>query len=243
VTEERGKARFLLEELCRIAMELKLSASLMCADALHLACELEELERAELEYLHLDIMDGSFVPNYGMGFDLLKQLRQATSIPFDVHMMVCEPERHIHTLVEIGGQIISVHAEATTHLHRTLREIHKHGVKAAVALNPATPLEEIRYVMDEIDMLVIMMVNPGFAGQSMIPGMLAKIAAARNLVEKSGLDIDIQVDGNVSYEHAPEMLAAGANVFVCGTSSIFGQEVGIEQATRRFRRLLETKRA
>ena len=198
-----------------------IAASLMCADLLHLKRDIEEMEAAGIEYLHFDIMDGDFVPNFTLGFDLVKIVREATRIPVDVHLMINRPELHIASIDAGPGDIISVHAETTRQLQRALDLVRAKGCKVGLAINPGTVLSTIEDLLPEIDMLLLMTVSPGFAGQKLIPYTIDKIAAAKKLITDRGLAVEIQVDGNVSYENARKMRAAGADIFVAGTSSVF----------------------
>ena len=212
-----------------------IAASVACANYLRLEEDLVALEAAGVDYLHIDIMDGQFVPNFCLNADIMKAARQVTSLPMDVHLMVERPERYIETFVAAGASIIAAHQECVTHLQRTLAEIRRQGALAGVALNPATPLHTIEYVMEDIDFLLLMTVNPGFYGQKLVPSALRKIADARSLCERHGRAIPICVDGNVSLENAPKMVAAGADFLVGGTSSIFPRGGTIADGTRQLR--------
>ena len=203
-------------------MQNKLAPSMMCCDFLHMGEQLEIFEKTNIEILHLDIMDGHFVPNLALGTDLIRQLSAATSIPLDLHFMVERPEAVIDAFPIRQGDWVSIHAESTNHLQRLLAHIRAKGGRPMVALNPATPLCMIEDVLDDIDGVLIMSVNPGFAGQKMVPHALEKIAAVRRMLDENGrTDVEIEVDGNVSPENAIRMKEAGANIFVLGTSSIF----------------------
>lgn len=200
----------------------KISPSIMCADFRHLEENIKILEKAGVEYLHFDIMDGSFVPNFTLGPDLMKSVREITTIPFDIHLMVQHPENHLHLFDIRPGDLVSVHQESTIHLQRTLQKIKNYGAKAAAALNPATPIYSVEDVLDDIDVVLIMTVNPGFAGQKLVPATLKKIANMKKYLEENGYgQIEIEVDGNVSYENAKKMREVGADIFVAGTSSLF----------------------
>ncbi|MHB0857277.1 MAG: ribulose-phosphate 3-epimerase [Anaerolineae bacterium] len=218
---------------------LKICASLVCADLLHLGRDLEALSVAGVDYLHVDVMDGQFVPNFCLSPDIMRAVRRASSLPLDVHLMVERPERYLETFVEAGAVVVTVHQEATVHLQRTLSRIRVLGARAGVALNPATSLHTLDYVLEDMDLLLLMTVNPGFAGQKMVPSALAKIADARHLLAARGLATDIQVDGNVSFELGPRMAQAGANWLVGGTSSIFQQGLTIAEGVQRLRTLAE----
>lgn len=204
------------------------SPSMMCADALNLGADAVALEKAGVQYFHYDVMDGDFVPNFMLGPDVIKAVRKVSSVPADIHLMVKNPERHLHLFDLREGDIVAVHQESTIHLQRTLAAIRQAGAKAAVALNPATPLCTLEDVLSDLDMVVIMTVNPGFAGQKLVPQTLAKITRLRKMLDENGCEqVRIEVDGNVSFENAVKMRAAGADLFVAGTSAVF-REGGIE---------------
>jgi ribulose-phosphate 3-epimerase len=200
----------------------KISPSIMCADFRHLEENIKILEQAGVEYFHFDIMDGIFAPNFTLGPDLMKSVREITKVPFDIHLMIQHPENHLALFGIRPGDLVSVHQEATIHLQRTLQKVKDYGAKAAAALNPATPIYSIEDVLDDIDVVLIMTVNPGFAGQKLVPATLKKIANLRRYLKENGYGhIEIEVDGNVSYENARKMREAGADIFVAGTSSLF----------------------
>ena len=195
----------------------------MCADLCNLESDIKALESVGVDLLHFDLMDAHFVPNMPIGLELLSQLRPKTDCPYDVHLMVEDHDFFISKLSEIGVQQITVHAESAIHLDRTLGLIRDYGIKAGLALNPATPIDTITYVLDRIDYILIMTVNPGFAGQSMVPSALQKIADCQEFLQQRGLPLPIEVDGNVSFENIPKMVRAGANILVAGSSSIFNR--------------------
>lgn len=204
------------------------SPSMMCADALNLGADAVALEKAGVQYFHYDVMDGDFVPNFMLGPDVIKAVRKVSKVPADIHLMVKNPERHLHLFDLRAGDVVSVHQESTIHLQRTLAAIRQTGAQAAVALNPATPLCTIEDVLPDIDMVLLMTVNPGFAGQKLVPQTLQKITRLRRMLDESGYPhVRIEVDGNVSFENAVKMRAAGADLFVAGTSAVF-REGGIE---------------
>ncbi len=203
------------------AMPVQIAPSMMCADLWRLPETMAKLEAVAVDLLHFDLMDAHFVPNMPVGLGLIEALRGHTGIPFDVHLMVENNDFFVDKLAHLGVQQISVHAESATHLDRTLTLIRHAGIKAGVALNPATPLDRLDYVLEHLDFVLIMTVNPGFAGQKLVPAALRKIEDCRAYLEARGADIPIQVDGNVSFQHIPAMVAAGAGCLVCGTSSIF----------------------
>ena len=201
---------------------IKLAPSMMCCDFLNMGEQIRTFERHGIELLHIDIMDGHFVPNITLGTDFVRQVKKATDIPLDIHMMAEEPERLLGMLDFGEGDCVSLHTESTRHLQRALRMVKDRGAKALVALNPATPVESVCEVLDDMDGLLIMTVNPGFAGQKLIPHSIDKIARARRYLDENGKsEAEIEVDGNVSLENAVRMRAAGADIFVLGTSGIF----------------------
>jgi len=221
---------------------IKLCASLACADPLHLAREIEAIEAAGIDMIHIDVMDGSFVPNLALSIDLVRAVRRITDLPMDAHLMMVDPARYIEPFAEAGADLIVVHQEACTHLQRTLAAIRALGVGAGVALNPATSLKMLEYVLDDIDLLLIMTVNPGFVGQRLVPATVGKIADARRMLAAHNRPIDIQVDGNVSLDNAHAMVAAGANWLVGGTSSIFRRDLTIAEGAAELRRVAERAR-
>lgn len=200
---------------------VEIAPSLMCADFCRLEDAVKELEWLGVDWLHLDIMDGRFTPNMPIGFEALRQLRPKTSLPFDAHLMVMDHEFFVRELLKIGVEQISVHVESGRHLDRTLAAIRDAGVRAGVALNPGTPLHTLEYVLERLDFVLIMTVNPGYAGQQMVPAGLRKLEDCRNYLDARGVDIPIQVDGQVSFSNIPDMVAAGADCLVAGSSSLF----------------------
>ncbi len=200
---------------------VRISPSMMCADLWRLEEQVRQLEQAGVDFLHFDIMDAHYVPNMPVGLVMLEQLRAHTDLPFDVHLMVDNNDFFVQKMAPIGVQYVSVHAESAVHLDRTLTLIRSHGIRAGVALNPATPLAVLEYVLEQMDFVLIMTVNPGYAGQQMVPSAFRKIADCRAFLEQHGADIPMEVDGNVSFEKIPRMVAAGADILVAGTSSIF----------------------
>lgn len=220
-------------------MKIKLLASVMCADLSCLYKDVKLLEEGGVDYLHFDIMDGHFVPNLTLGSAMLRSLRKITELPFDTHLMVEEPDRYIPVFAEAGSSFISVHVETCPHLNRTVQLIKENSVGAGVALNPVTPLYRLEYILEEVSQVLIMTVNPGFAGQKLVPITISKIEKLKGIIEKEGLKIDIAVDGNVSFANAPLMVKAGANVLVCGTSSIFHPRLGIKKGITKLRETLQ----
>ena len=204
-------------------MSVKLAPSILSADFSNLIKDVQAVEAAGVEYLHIDVMDGHFVPNITIGPLLVQALRDKSKLFFDVHLMIENPDLYIRDFVKAGADLITVHVETTKHLHRTIQNIKEQGVKAAVALNPATPLEQIEYVLDQLDMVLLMTVNPGFGGQKFIHAVLPKIEKLKALRDTHGLNFDIQVDGGVNPEVARLVTKAGANILVAG-SAIFNTE-------------------
>ena len=201
-------------------MEYVLSPSILAADFGKLAEQIKITEENGARYLHLDVMDGVFVPSISFGMPVIKSIRKYSSQVFDVHLMIENPERYLDDFKVAGADIITVHAEATKHLHRTVTAIKELGLKAGVSLNPATPLSAIELVLSEVDMVLIMSVNPGFGGQKFIPFTLDKIRKLREMAP----DIDIEVDGGVNKDNVAELVRAGANVLVAGTA-VFGGDI------------------
>ena len=198
----------------------KIAPSILSADFARLLEDVKKVENAGCEYLHIDVMDGHFVPNITLGPNVVKSLRKDVNMVFDAHLMIENPDNYINDFVDAGCDIIVVHEEACTHLHRTKQNIKSHNVKAGVALNPATPIENIKYVLKDLDMVLIMTVNPGFGGQSFIDGMVDKIKEVKSLIDEQGLNVDIQVDGGIKPSNVDKVVKAGANVIVAG-SAIF----------------------
>lgn len=201
---------------------LYLAPSILSADFAHLGNDIKTIDNAGADYVHIDVMDGKFVPSISFGMPVMKAIRKYTDKVFDVHLMIEEPGRYINEFKEAGADIITVHAEACCHLNRTLQAIKNAGCKTGVALNPATPLSVLDYVLEYTDMVLIMSVNPGFGGQSYIPNSTEKIAQIRDIINKRGLDTDIEVDGGINQSNVTEVIDAGANVIVAGSAVFNG---------------------
>ncbi len=201
----------------------KIAPSILSADFTRLGEEIEAVEGAGADYIHIDVMDGHFVPNITVGPMIVKAARRTTDLPLDVHLMISNPERYIGDFVDAGSDLITVHAEAVTHLHRILTVIKDAGAGAGVSLNPSTPFGLIEWVLDDLDMVVLMTVNPGFGGQKFIPSVLPKVGQLRKMVEDKGLSLDIEVDGGINSENIGQAARAGANVFVAG-NAVFGSD-------------------
>lgn len=213
-----------------------LSPSLLAADFSRLNEELAVLKENGAEWLHLDVMDGLFVPSISFGLPVIKSLRAVSDLTFDVHLMIQDPDRYLEDFAAAGADIITVHQEACTHLNRTLQKIHSLGLKAGVALNPATPLNTVEWVAEDLDMLLIMSVNPGFGGQKYISNATRKIAEARRMLRELGSEADVEVDGGVNHENAASILQAGANVLVAGSAVFRGDRA---QNIKRFAEILK----
>lgn len=212
---------------------VKIAPSILAADFSRLLEHVKEVESAGVEYLHVDVMDGHFVPNISFGAPVLKSLKGKTNLFMDVHLMIENPDLFIGDFVDAGADLINVHIEASTHIHRTIQLIKSYGVKAAVTLNPGTPLITLEEILPELDMVLLMSVNPGFGGQSYIKATTEKIKRLKAMIDEKGLNCDIQVDGGITLNNVSEVVEAGANIFVAG-SAIFNTE-NIAETVKAFR--------
>ncbi|MDR3623414.1 MAG: ribulose-phosphate 3-epimerase [Paludisphaera borealis] len=211
---------------------IKIAPSILSADLSRLAEQVKEVEAAGADRIHVDVMDGCFVPNITFGPVLVKWLRPVTRLPLEVHLMIAKPDDFLDAFAEAGADSLIVHVEGATHLNRTIQHIQKLGRKAGVAINPATPAVMLEEILPELDLVLAMTVNPGFGGQSFLPGTLAKIAAIRRMIDSVNPDCELEVDGGVDQDTAPRLIAAGARVFVAG-SSIYGAPDGPTAGLRR----------
>jgi ribulose-phosphate 3-epimerase len=205
-----------------VTQNIKISPSILSADFSILGEEIKSLEKAGADLIHVDVMDGHFVPNITMGPPIIKMIRKCTKLPFDVHLMISPVEKYIKDFANAGSDIITIHPEATDNLKRAIKTIKSLGKKAGVSLNPKTPISALMDVINEIDLILIMSVNPGFAGQSFMNEVLPKVKELRQLINEKKLEIDIEIDGGINFETAPLAIKAGANILVSGTTIFAG---------------------
>ncbi len=199
----------------------KISPSILAADFSRLGEEIKAVEKAGADYIHIDVMDGHFVPNISIGPFIVKAVKKITNLPLDVHLMIADPDKYIDEFIDAGSNILTVHVEAATHLHRTVTHIKERGIKAGVSLNPSTPLSSLDYILEYVDMVLVMSVNPGFGGQKFIDSIIPKIETLRAMIDKNKLGTELNVDGGITISNIEEIAGAGANVFVSG-SGIYG---------------------
>ncbi len=211
---------------------------MICADFLNLKTCLDIFAEEDIDYLHIDVMDGHYVPNLGLGTDFCRTLAGYTDIPLDIHLMVENVDWFIRQFAGIADARISFHPEASTHPLRSIQLIHSCGARAGIALEPSLSIERVRYLLPKADSVCVMTVNPGYSGQELIPGMIEKVREVSSYCQKIGYAIEVEVDGNVSWENLPHMVQAGGSVFVAGTSSIFMKGTDMRENVKRFKSLL-----
>ncbi len=215
--------------------KVKLAPSILSADFARLAEQVAEATRAGADYIHIDVMDGHFVPNISIGIPIVASLRPRTNLPLDVHLMIQHPEQYVSQFADSGADIITVHVEACSSLHRLIHSIKELNVKAGIALNPATPLTSVEEILPYVDLILIMSVEPGYGEQSFIPSSLDKISRLRKMLDNQKLNAELEVDGGITIDNAPSIVKAGANVLAIG-SSIFNAKKGISQTMQMFRK-------
>lgn len=218
--------------------QCRLAASIICGNPLSLEADLAALEKGGIDMIHFDVMDGIFVPRFGLFPEYLKAIRSKTSLPIEVHMMVQDPEPYIQDFVNAGATILTPHIEPLMHVHRTVMKIKNAGAKVGLALNPGTPLSSLDYVLEDLDLVMLMAINPGIVGHKLIPRTMEKIAALRKMIETAGKDIIIEIDGGVTPESGKQMAEAGATMLVCGTGTIFQPPAKLGDKIREFRATL-----
>ena len=217
----------------------KLSPSILSADFSKLGNDIKLVEEGGADYIHIDVMDGHFVPNITIGPDVVKALRKTTNLVFDVHLMIENPDNFIEDFYNAGADIITVHQEASVHLHRTIQKIKSYGLKAGVSINPATPVSTLKDIIRDVDMVLLMSVNPGFGGQSLITNVKYKFQELTSMIEENNLDVDIEIDGGVTLNNLEEVLSWGAKVVVAG-SAIYRSKDVVEE-TKKFKQIMESK--
>lgn len=222
-------------------MRGKIAPSLMCVDLMNVERDIRILEEANVDYLHIDIMDNHFVPNVTLGFDFVDAIRKITNIPLDIHLMIENPENSLSNIKNCDSRdIVSLHYESTRHIHRALNLVKELGVKVGVAINPGTPIQVLEDLLPDLDIILVMTVNPGFAGQQLVPATLNKIAKLRKMLDVNGYsNIEIEVDGNVSFEKAKLMYECGADIYVGGSSSIFYKDSTILANSKKMRSIVK----
>jgi ribulose-phosphate 3-epimerase len=218
---------------------MRIAPSMMCADFLHLADDLAALEAGGADYLHVDVMDGRYVPNFTLGPDFCKALSKGSRLPLDIHLMVENPEHHVASFAAFAGCIVSIHPETSRHPLRTLSLIRDLGARAGIAIDPAMPIAAVVEMLPFVSLVCVMTVNPGYAGQKLVPSTLSKVRELADLVKARDLDVEIEVDGNVSWDNIPRMIQVGAHVLVAGSSSLFDGTAGVAENLRRMRRIAD----
>ncbi|MGD0765135.1 MAG: ribulose-phosphate 3-epimerase [Dehalococcoidia bacterium] len=221
-----------------MAEGIKVAPSILSADYLRLGEQVREAEAAGADYIHVDVMDGHFVPNISIGSVIVQAVRGVTALPLDVHLMIEEPERHVETFARAGADILTVHPEASPHIHRVVEMIRRLGARPGVALNPGTPLSMLEDVLADVDLVLIMSVDPGFGGQEFIEEVLPKLRRLRRLLDDAGSAVEVEIDGGITAETAPRSVQAGARVLVAGTA-IFNQKASIAENMARLRKSIE----
>ena len=219
--------------------QIKISPSILSANFARLGEHVKEAEDAGVDYIHVDVMDGHFVPNITIGPLIVKALRPVTKLPLDVHLMIENPERYIEDFAQAGADIITVHQETCPHLHRTLQQIHNLGIRAGVSLNPSTPVSTLDEIIAEVDLILVMSVNPGFGGQSYIHSCTGKIQKLRSMLNACGSSADLEVDGGVNVDTVCEVIGAGANAFVAG-SAVFNDKQSVAENVRLLREKIDS---
>lgn len=218
--------------------QCKLAASIICGSPSNLDADLAALEKGGIDYIHFDVMDGLFVPRYGLFPEYLKAIRSKTNLPIEVHMMIQDPEPYIQGFVDAGATMLTPHIEPLPHVHRTIHKIKNAGAQAGLALNFGTSLSTLDYILADLDLVMLMAINPGIVGHKLIPGTMEKIADLRKRIDETGKDILIEIDGGVTPDSGKEMVKAGASMLVCGTGTIFQPPAKLDEKIREFRATL-----